>query len=416
MKRFFYGITVAGISLSSLATNEVATAVNPEVAEAEAKVTAAEQRALEAEERAAAAEAELSEIRDADPWERFVPPEDTKYDWVQLPSGEWLKGDLKVMYNYVLEFDSDELDLQELDFDDIIQLRTRRPQTVLVERGPRDTELAVGRISMIEDVMILHGTEGDVEIKRHEIVSIAGGSARERDRWSGSFSVGITARGGNTETTDVNTMANVKRRSAMTRLNVDYLANYSEADNKDPAVDNKTADNQRLSGYFDWFLTSRFYWQVLAGEYYRDPFSNIRGQYSVSSGIGYDFIRSPRTEWTVNMGIGYQEMQFDTVQAPEDNNSSSPFFTTGTRLDYEVSGNIDFLYDYNLRILNEDNGDYTHHMIATLSVELIKDLDLDLSAIWDRIDSPQPIDDGVNPVTVPEKDDYQLVVSLAYDF
>ena len=41
----------------------------------------------------------------------FVPPVDETFDWIQLTSGEWLKGELKVLYNYKLEFDSDELDL-----------------------------------------------------------------------------------------------------------------------------------------------------------------------------------------------------------------------------------------------------------------------------------------------------------------
>jgi hypothetical protein len=36
------------------------------------------------------------------------------FDWIQLTSGEWLKGELKVLYNDSLEFDSDELDLLKL--------------------------------------------------------------------------------------------------------------------------------------------------------------------------------------------------------------------------------------------------------------------------------------------------------------
>ena len=50
-----------------------------------------------------------------DAWDRFVPPPDNRFDWIQLKSGEWLKGDLKAMYNYSLEFESDELDRLELD-------------------------------------------------------------------------------------------------------------------------------------------------------------------------------------------------------------------------------------------------------------------------------------------------------------
>lgn len=52
----------------------------------------------------------------ADAWKAFEPPPDSKYDWIQLDSGEWLKGDLKVMYDQSLEFDSDKMDDQSFDF------------------------------------------------------------------------------------------------------------------------------------------------------------------------------------------------------------------------------------------------------------------------------------------------------------
>jgi hypothetical protein len=51
-------------------------------------------------------------------------------------------------------------------------------------------------------------------------------------------------------------------------------------------------------------------------------------------------------------------------------------------------------------------------MLTKFSFDLISDLDLDISVIWDRIEKPQPAADG----SVPKQDDYQLVLSLAYDF
>ena len=29
-------------------------------------------------------------------WNKLVPPEDSEFDWIQLTSGEWLKGDFNV--------------------------------------------------------------------------------------------------------------------------------------------------------------------------------------------------------------------------------------------------------------------------------------------------------------------------------
>ncbi|MGB6288849.1 MAG: hypothetical protein WBF36_01825, partial [Desulfobulbales bacterium] len=38
-------------------------------------------------------------------WDNFAPPPDDKFDWIQLTSGEWLKGELKFLYDFQVEFD-----------------------------------------------------------------------------------------------------------------------------------------------------------------------------------------------------------------------------------------------------------------------------------------------------------------------
>ena len=403
-------------SLAQTNNAEVAEAVESMVVE-ENKAPSEETQAAEAAEvaeiarQAEAKKREEAPKKEIDPWEAFEPPADSEFDWLQLTSGEWLKGDFKVMYDFTLEFDSDEMDLQEFDFDDVAQLRTRAMKSVFLEGegGHRDTSILRGVLVIKGDQVKLIRSEHEVSIPRERVISIAGDKQHERDYWSGMASIGLNVRGGNTKTADLTIMANAKRRTARTRFNADYLANYSTADQID------TADNQRLSSYFDWFFTGRLYWKVLEAEYYRDPFSNIGGQYSASSGVGYDFMHTPRTEWTINTGLGYQELRFESVQAGDPASSDSPFFTAGTRLDYELTGDIDIIYDYSMRLLNEDNGQYTHHMLGTVSFDLIGDLDLDVSIIWDRIEKPTPIDNG-GVVTTPEQDDYQLIVSLAYDF
>lgn len=402
----------------SLNTNDtaVAKAVEAMIVEEDGDISKAEKEAQESAEQAEVAEMvrkdnagkEVQQPGQEDPWEAFVPPTDTDFDWIQLTSGEWLKGDFKVLYDYVVEFDSDELDLQEFDLEDVKRLRTRGMKTVMIqgEEGRRDTTLLRGVLDINGDQVVLRRSDQEVSIARDHVISIADGRQRERDYWSGMLSIGINARGGNTETTDTTIMANLKRRTAKSRFNADYLANYSDSGGIE------TANNQRLSGYYDQFLTMKFYWQVLAAEYYRDPFINIDSQYSVGTGAGYDLIHSAKTEWGFKAGIGYQRLEFVSVQAGEDNYSESPFGMLGMRLDHEVTGNLDFLYDYSMRLLNEDNGRYTHHMLTKLSFDLIYDLDLDVSLIWDHVAKPQQDSAG----TVPEKDDYQVVVSVAYDF
>ena len=343
-----------------------------------------------------------------DPWGNFHPPVDEKNDWIQLDSGEWLKGDFKVLYNYELEFDSDELDLQTFDFEDVKFLRTRSMKTVFVENeeGSKEGAILRGLLEIDGDTVIIRRGEYEVKVPRSRVISIAEGRDKMRDYWSGEISLGINMRGGNTKSTDLTLMANLLRRTAQSRFSADYLLNYSKSEEKE------TANNQRLTAYYDQFLSTQFYWKALEAEFYRDPFSNIDRQYSVFSGLGYEPIRSSRTEWRLHVGLGYQEQQFVSVDLGEHDRVRSAFFTSGTHFDYEVTKSIDYLLDYSLRLLNAENGRYTHHLKTKLSFDLIGDLDLDVSFIWDYIQNPKADSDG----EIPEKSDYQMILSLSYDF
>ena len=163
---------------------------------------------------------------------------------------------------------------------------------------------------------------------------------------------------------------------------------------------------------YDWFLTAKTYWEVLYGEYYKDTFINIDNQISVATGLGYEIIRTPKTEWSVSCAIGYQEQQYVEVSEGDDDSSGSPFLASGLHFDQDLTKRIEFLVDYNMRLLNDDNGRYTHHSKSTLSIDLVKDFDIDLSYIWDHIEKPQEDSDGVTP----DQDDYQFIVSIVYDF
>ena len=84
----------------------------------------------------------------------------------------------------------------------------------------------------------------------------------------------------------------------------------------------------------------------------------------------------------------------------------------GTKLDTEVNSWMDYLLDFKFQLVDEESGTYTHHLHTTLSTDITGDLDLDLSLVWDRIAKPTRAADG----TIPEKDDFQMIVSISYEF
>ena len=338
----------------------------------------------------------------------FYPPPDVRYDWIQLNSDEWLKGELKGLYGYLLEFDSDELELQKFDWADVKAIRTARSQAVRYEGpgGIADLRTAYGVLTLVGRRATIGAGPDAISISREQIVNIAPGSIRERDYWTGHLSLGGNVRSGNSEGADASVSAKLQRRRAESRFVADYQANFSRAG----AI--QTSNNQRVNSYFDSFMTARTFWRAVYAEYFRDEFQNISGQLSAGTGIGHDIIHTPRTEWDVGAGLGLLRKRYTSVPAGVDPQEDSPALMLSTRFDVDLTKSLEYLFQLNMLLVDERAGSYIQHLSTTLSSDLTSKLDLDLTLQWDRVAKPQPKSDG----TVPEKDDYRLIVSVKYEF
>jgi hypothetical protein len=341
-------------------------------------------------------------------WDNFQPPRDEKYDWLQLVSGEWLKGEFIALYNFSVEFDSDELNLLTIDWKDVKQVRSSGPMSLQVEIDPDSikTQTVIGVVQLKEDRVVVL-SDGKLNIySRSQIVSIATGSDKLTDLWRGKIVFGANIKKGNTDTVDSNLRMYAKRRTAESRFSIDYTGNYSRSGDVD------TSNNHRITSYFDHFYNSRFFWRLYAAEYYRDEFRNIDGQISLGTSVGYQLIRTSATEWEVSAGLGALYKRFVSVPPGEQIQTTSPFVVFGTIYDTEVTSWMDYLLDFRFQLVDDESGSYNHHLVSTLSSDLIGDLDLDLTVIWDRVGEPQPEADN----TVPDKDDFQLIVGISYEF
>ena len=334
-------------------------------------------------------------------WQPPPPPPDD-FDWIQLKSGEWLKGELKVLYEKKLEFDSDKLDLLKLDWEDVRQVRGHRIFSLRLE-GPITVN---GMLQVTEDKIFVGVGEDRQEFERSQLVSIVPGEPREINYWSAKLSFGLNFTRGNTEQTQWSTIANIKRRTPATRFVTDFMGNFNETDGVE------TIENQRLNTYFDIFKTRKYFFRPFFGEYYRDPFRNIKNRITVGSGMGYHIIDTSKTEWDVAGGPAYERTQFDSVEVGENSSESTAAFVAQTHFNTELTKTVDFDFIYNFQILNEASGTYNHHMVATFETDLTRWLDFDVSFVWDRTQDPQPNADG----TKPEQDDFYLIVGLGIEF
>ena len=328
------------------------------------------------------------------------PPAPDKFDWIQLKSGEWLKGELIALYDDSLEFDSDELNDLRFDWEDVRQVRTGR----VVQVRLKDRALAGRLVIDGNNLQVVGDTTQQAE--RAELISITPGERRELSFWSGNATLGFNLREGNSQQIEVNTIASARRRTVNTRIVLDYAANYNLTD------DVTVADNQRVNGGLDWFATERFFVRPIFVEYLRDPFQNFDHRWTIGAALGYQLVDTSRISWEVNAGPAYQLTKFVSVTSGESNEEKTSALWAGTTYKNELTEDIDYTLDYRFLVVKPEAGRYTHHFLTGISVDSFGPLDFDFSFVWDRVQQPRADSSGV----VPKKDDFRLILGLGFDF
>jgi hypothetical protein len=238
----------------------------------------------------------------------WVPPPDA-YDWIQLKSGEWLKGRIKAMQEWDLEFDSEELDTITFDWYEIRQLRSAENFNVLlgsVKHQRKESDLLYGRITATPQELTVSRGGISTTVDRSKIQSFTRGGSLI-NKWTGRGSFGLTIRDGNSDQLQYNATLNLQRRTPDTRFSFDYLGNLSEVEGT------KITENHRVNSAFDVWLSKRAYLIVPFGEYYNDQFQNIDYRVSIGIGLGYYLIRNLTVEWNVTAGPAYQHRKYYSV-------------------------------------------------------------------------------------------------------
>ena len=337
-----------------------------------------------------------------EPWsEEFVPPPGP-YSWVQLDTGEWLKGDIISMYDDSLNFDSDHFDRLNLDLEDIERIYGRGIFVLTFQDGAKVN----GQLQLRGQQLVVSRSDGNLEFGRQELVSITPSVERERDRWTGDISAGLDAREGNADITELDITASLQRRTPATRMTWDYRGNTNETDGE------RITDSHRVNFAVDRFTGRRLYWRPISVQYYRDEPQNIAHQATADTGLGYHFVDSDRVDWELQVGVGGNYLSHVSIAPGDPDNELTPVGTFGSDLYVDLTSWMEWEFLVSTTFLEEDAGRYQHHIVNTLSTDLIGGIDLDVSLIWDRTENPQQAEDG----TIPEQDDYRFVVSFSYDF
>jgi len=330
-----------------------------------------------------------------------TPPEDG-YDWIQLTSGEWLRGELDNLFDDELEFDSDILDDLTLDWEDVARVISPRMFGVSIQgRAP-----VSGVVTVDEKIVQITIGGQEYSYPREQLVSLTVSADRERDRWSGGLTFGTNIRRGNTDFIEYNTIADLERRTPQSRISLDYIGNFNETE------DVEVSNNHRVGGVYDRFTGSQFFWRPLSGQYFRDPFQNIDHQLTLETGLGYELINTSKTEWEIHSSVGMNTTERVSVEEGESTRTESPSLSFGTDFETELTSWMDYILSFQMSFVDEASGSYNHHLLTTVSTDLFWNFDFDVSLVWDRVQEPPPDAAGDKP----ERDDYRMMIGISFDF
>ena len=324
-----------------------------------------------------------------------------RFDWIQMTSGEWVKGKIVAMYDGDLEFDSDEFDTLILGWNKIKQIRTSQ----VVNLGLLGRRSVVGTIVLVEGKITAYGDQVE-EFDKSDVLTVTAGAPKEINFWTMKVFAGVILRTGNTDVREFSVLAGIERRTIRNRIILDFVLNQNTTEGVE------VSSNQRISTRWDTFINDRVFVTPIFGEYFRDPFQNIGARYTVGVAVGYQLIDSPRFDWTIAGGPAHQETRFDSVPAGQDDTESTPALVVSTSADWDITKWLELDGTYRIQVVNETSGTYNHHMVVSFETTITKLIDFHISWIWDRIQNPRRDASGMTP----EQDDFRTTVGLSFEF
>ena len=156
----------------------------------------------------------------------------------------------------------------------------------------------------------------------------------------------------------------------------------------------------------------RTFFTVPGVDIYRDPFQNIGLRVTPYAAVGYELVDTADHSLSLSAGPAFQYQRFDSELGSGESTDNSFAGVLSTLYDWDITGDVELSAKYNITFPIPDVQEYNHNVVGTLSVDLVGDLDLDLSMTWDRINSPEANSSGV----VPKKDDFRITVGVGWTF
>ena len=321
-------------------------------------------------------------------------------DWVQLASGEWLRGNIERMRDGSMEFNSDEIKLITYDWKKVRELHSPRANTYNFTDG---TDL-VGPAMINEEFVVVQPVDGIVTRPRVELQAIIEHMRRERNYWSTVLRLGLTGNAGNTENLTFNAFWQLVREDTLTRAALSYDGTFGKASRAE------VANRHLAGGDVDIFVHPIVYVKALTGQLLYDKFQNIRLRATPAAGVGFHLITTYVVNWDLEFApAGYQYLSLLDPAATVENPQSDGYMMFRMFADIDFTDDIQLLLEWRTNVVYTTIGNTNHVGSLDFTVRVTTLLHLNTSFLYLRTEDPFPRADG----TVPKKNDYQIVFGVS---
>ena len=226
-------------------------------------------------------------------------------------------------------------------------------------------------------------------------------------QWMGKLSIGFTGRSGNSEQSDFNAQAQLRRQSTKGRLELKYTGNFGSVN----GVEN--VNNTNAGWRWELEVSLRLYVVPGAIDYSSDRYQNIDHKYLFGSGFGVALINARKTEWRVGFAAGSLTTEYRSVEEGTERVTRSGVIAPFTTIETDITSDIDLTIEYKLQIGVGENSEVFHHGTGTFSVDAFDDIvSIDFSVTWDRAENPTTDQSGV----ALKKDDIQTSIGVGIEF
>ena len=254
-------------------------------------------------------------------------------------------------------------------------IATDEPVTINFDDGTRITTSTVtfkeGAVAITE-----FETAAVINVPPEDVFSVEESGASRAANWNGSISGGLTKTNNDEDTTALNSILQLQRRSPKHRLRmrgVLFLEKEKDSDTgrKETSEQNYTADMR-----YDYFFAKKYFWTV-GGNYKRDIINDLDYRIITGSGLGYQWLDSATNHLDTIAGFAYTKEQYSEEE------TSYLSYLFGINLDCKLWDRVTATLDATITPKVDEPSDYIARGFGGIKLMATESLFINFNTIFE---------------------------------